>query len=969
MSTLTKQQQVEHAKLAVDVYLDREKRAEGTSEWEIYNPDKQGDKESSGLTAEAYKSTCGTNEIVFAIGGTNDADDILPDASLVLGVVDQQFKDALRYVAETMEVEKRAEAEMDEAGVPYTAPSYSVTGHSLGGAQAQLIAYVFDIPGVSLDSPGVSRVIEDQAFKDYVKELKTEFGADIIKPKLPTDESFTNYTEDGSIISSSLTGKRFGEEIETDHTSDLLSIAGGAFAFLASNPITLAAALAVLAINQGDNHSAERMLQQLVDDYGDDMCTPPAEGTTDNEEDQHTTTEKYQTDEYTIQAGDTLSEIAADYPHLNYQDLADYNNIDNPDYIQAGQVIRIPTLEQLEAFRTEDNTSAEEPTQQSAITLEAGESLFSLAQEIGQALGFSADQIEQLGADLIAANQDFTDPTNSYAADDIERFTQMPIGHPVQLPDTLDVSALPEALQARITTTTSVAEAEPLPTSNDTGETQVSFHDWLENHEDEDIQALAIHINDDDEIAVQVASSSPETDAEALAIIEQLNQLKAEYTQEQAQAASVAESEQLSSELDDILTDIDAGVVGATEDLNDWMHTAGTDDITLNLDKLTGSLSLEQLEDLNLSATYQEITDFEQINNTQELLNDFASQYPDNPHIQAFNTQAQQLATEYKDNIDEFNHQLDTLKDQYHSLDETIGQAVTDAKHTAAYLANPTQALDDIQSTINQSLDNYQQHIHNINEQITEAQAYINGGYEQDIQAAQAFIDGGWQQELENYQHTIDEYLALAEDYQDRVEDIPQQLTEAYQQAQAFIDGGWEQELDQAKALLAGGYEQLIDEAQAFVGGGWRGALRNEIKDEINDRLRDELSLDTDIPGVSENGHMAINTQVLDVIVDSDIDGVELTVAAGTTTGKQDEWIDIAVDFTQRDDDGSEVAALTIHGVPAGGQLSAGRDLGDGVWSVDASDMEGLQFLPPFGAYGDFNLSSFPRRSVGTRIK
>ena len=84
MSALTKQQQVEHAKLAVDVYLDREERGKNISDWERYDPKKEGDHESSGLTAEAYKSTCGTNEIVFAIGGTNDADDILPDASFLV---------------------------------------------------------------------------------------------------------------------------------------------------------------------------------------------------------------------------------------------------------------------------------------------------------------------------------------------------------------------------------------------------------------------------------------------------------------------------------------------------------------------------------------------------------------------------------------------------------------------------------------------------------------------------------------------------------------------------------------------------------------------------------------------------------------------------------------------------------------------------------------------------------------------
>ena len=41
---------------------------------------------------------------------------------------------------------------------------------------------------------------------------------------------------------------------------------------------------------------------------------------------------------YTVQAGDTLSEIASRYG-TTYQQLAEWNNISNPNYIQVGQVL------------------------------------------------------------------------------------------------------------------------------------------------------------------------------------------------------------------------------------------------------------------------------------------------------------------------------------------------------------------------------------------------------------------------------------------------------------------------------------------------------------------------------------------------------------------------------------------------------------------------------------------------------
>ncbi len=49
--------------------------------------------------------------------------------------------------------------------------------------------------------------------------------------------------------------------------------------------------------------------------------------------------------EHQVTSGETLSEIAAKYG-LSYQELADYNHIDDPNYIEVNQVIKIPGNEE-----------------------------------------------------------------------------------------------------------------------------------------------------------------------------------------------------------------------------------------------------------------------------------------------------------------------------------------------------------------------------------------------------------------------------------------------------------------------------------------------------------------------------------------------------------------------------------------------------------------------------------------------
>ncbi|WP_293914070.1 LysM peptidoglycan-binding domain-containing protein [Deinococcus sp.] len=48
---------------------------------------------------------------------------------------------------------------------------------------------------------------------------------------------------------------------------------------------------------------------------------------------------------YTIEAGDTLSSVAQKYfgDAMRYKDIAHFNNISNPDHVEVGQVLRIPS--------------------------------------------------------------------------------------------------------------------------------------------------------------------------------------------------------------------------------------------------------------------------------------------------------------------------------------------------------------------------------------------------------------------------------------------------------------------------------------------------------------------------------------------------------------------------------------------------------------------------------------------------
>ena len=76
---------------------------------------------------------------------------------------------------------------------------------------------------------------------------------------------------------------------------------------------------------------------------------------------------------YTVQSGDTLSGIAARFG-VTVQELCDWNNSSNPNYIYVGEVLK------LSGGSTSSNSSSSNPT---TYTVQSGDTLSGIAQKFG----------------------------------------------------------------------------------------------------------------------------------------------------------------------------------------------------------------------------------------------------------------------------------------------------------------------------------------------------------------------------------------------------------------------------------------------------------------------------------------------------------------------------------------------------------------------------------------------------------
>ncbi len=104
----------------------------------------------------------------------------------------------------------------------------------------------------------------------------------------------------------------------------------------------------------------------------------------------------------------------------------------------------------------------------------------------------------------------------------------------------------------------------------------------------------------------------------------------------------------------------------------------------------------------------------------------------------------------------------------------------------------------------------------------------------------------------------------------------------------------------------------------------------------------------------SENGTSATTTTSFGVTVGDAADAPTLTV--GNVTGAEDTAISLSIAAALTDLGGGETLTVTVAGVPAGATLSAGTNLGGGVWSLTQAQIAGVTLTPAANMSGSINL-------------
>jgi Ca2+-binding RTX toxin-like protein len=117
----------------------------------------------------------------------------------------------------------------------------------------------------------------------------------------------------------------------------------------------------------------------------------------------------------------------------------------------------------------------------------------------------------------------------------------------------------------------------------------------------------------------------------------------------------------------------------------------------------------------------------------------------------------------------------------------------------------------------------------------------------------------------------------------------------------------------------------------------------------------EDFDLTVTATSTTEGGEFADTTATLNVEVAGVADTPTLQTA--DASGVEDNAIALDISSAVTDTDGSETLSITISGVPQGASLNGGTDNGNGVWVLDAADLDGLTITPPEDFNGEFDLA------------
>ena len=208
---------------------------------------KLANDKSPPFAAFAFKNDT-TGEVIIAYRGTDGIKDASADAAILAGTWDSQFKQGLDF----------AKSVRDNQSIFPDGPETSkifVTGHSLGGAIAQIVAYAFGFDGSTIDPGAAARIVQTRGFLDSTAELSlspANFGL---------AASFTNYLVAGSIISGG-TGDHLGLKSSLPSLTFSGEQALKSFLIGMVNPVA-GIAYAIGTDQGGNKHSSEQVSQAL----------------------------------------------------------------------------------------------------------------------------------------------------------------------------------------------------------------------------------------------------------------------------------------------------------------------------------------------------------------------------------------------------------------------------------------------------------------------------------------------------------------------------------------------------------------------------------------------------------------------------------------------------------------------------------------------------------------------------------
>ncbi|MEZ8087199.1 tandem-95 repeat protein, partial [Vibrio sp. 1S139] len=169
---------------------------------------------------------------------------------------------------------------------------------------------------------------------------------------------------------------------------------------------------------------------------------------------------------------------------------------------------------------------------------------------------------------------------------------------------------------------------------------------------------------------------------------------------------------------------------------------------------------------------------------------------------------------------------------------------------------------------------------------------------------------------------------------------------------QIFVGGEELTSLDNSTFRTQDGTTTLYDSEGNEVGEVVHGVSQGEGFSGWNDQAH-QINLTVPV----EDGQLELGFgSTLNQSVDDEafgIDNIEITVSDADyqIIGTEDTPVPLDIDAALTDTDGSENLAILIEDVPEGSSLSAGTDNGDGIWSLQPGELEGLEFIPS----GDFN--------------